>query len=770
MKKVLLFLLLVGMVSLAQAGATSTVLFSDSYDRADATDIDASSTGMSGTLSPLAYDEAFEGSGNATSIQILSNELDIAVGVGMSSLYLEHNFTDTAITDTDGFSVSLDVVAITSADDQLNRFGGFGVGNTLAEAQAAADCYDSPATSFRPAVHLAGTAVSDFYVDLALDQNLRLWSNGTVLNTINVGAASGTISVDFLVPDFNAGSEVTAVVYFDGVMQDVQTFTWDNASANYIGISGRTAGAGVFLDNLEIATIYNDHAELVSPAEPPYLVPAAGGTLDLQWTKGKDASGNPNADINYHYVHVTDQIIDGDPNFAASTADHYTVEDPATSQTITVDYDQIKYWRVDESVPVTGGDSGMYDPNTITGFVWQFETQKSVPVITGDLTDVMRHPYTDTENYEGSAVFTCIFDSINAVDVKWYRGSDPVNPIVSGGDVTIALTPADGIGTGSAATLTIVDVEGADEDTYYCEFELQSAPGEVVEASAIVNLGVYRQVAYWTLDSDVTGYDNGFYVDSTVEGHHAEPNALPDAGNVTHFPAGVDAVKTNEALNIAANPLFAADSGVWNPALYTGEMTISAWVNWQGVNGSIQGVVCGRNNEAGVNGWFFEISGGQLQANAPGYNAFSTPMPTDPGWTHIALVAGGGTGTIYINGLEAESSNNYAVNRVEVPVYLGSTGRPNDTLTEILNGSLDDVQIFNYAMTDEDIINEFYNAILEESVCLYPNDTFDLANAETGLNVDDEDFTGGDCIVNIADFAVFASHWLECGYYPDCPY
>ncbi len=228
------------------------ILFSDSYDRANNTDIDADATGMSGELSPMTYAESFEGSGSSTSIQIVANQLNIAVGSGMSSMYMDHNFTDSAILDKGSFSVSMDVVSITAADDQSNRFGGFGVGNTLTEAQAAADSMDNPATAYRPAVHLAGTAVSDFYVDLALDQNLRLWSNGILLNTINVGAASGTISVDFVVTDFNSGSTVDAYVSFNGALRDTQSFTWDHTGANYLGISGRTAGAGVFLDNLEI--------------------------------------------------------------------------------------------------------------------------------------------------------------------------------------------------------------------------------------------------------------------------------------------------------------------------------------------------------------------------------------------------------------------------------------------------------------------------------------------------------------------------------------
>jgi hypothetical protein len=245
---------LAAVLAMTAVNANAAVLFSDSYDRVNMTDIDASSVGMSGTLSPVVYQEAFEGSGQSTSIQVIGSQLNVARGVGMSSLYLDHNFTDASILSAGGFSMAMDVVRIATADDIANRFGGFGVGMTAAEAAAAGDSFDS-AAPFRGVVGWGDKGISDFFVDLALDKNLRLWNNGHIVNTINVGAAAGTIAVDFLFADFNAGTQVTAVVYFNGVQQDMRSFTWDHTGSNFIGISGRTAADGVFLDNLEIATV-----------------------------------------------------------------------------------------------------------------------------------------------------------------------------------------------------------------------------------------------------------------------------------------------------------------------------------------------------------------------------------------------------------------------------------------------------------------------------------------------------------------------------------
>ncbi len=248
--KSMFFVWVCEMVLLA-GGVYGDVLFSDSFNRPDSTDADASSVGMNGILAPLVYQESYEGSGAATSIQILSNQLNMAYGPGMANLYLGHNFIDALIVSAGGFSVSVDVVQISSAaTDLANRFAGFGVGMTEAEAAAAKDMNDHP-TTFRGGGSAAG--VCDFFVDLAMDGNVRVWSRGTLLNTVPVGAVSGTLKAVFSCSDFNAGSAVTVMIYINGTLCDTRSFTWSDANANYIGLSGRATNTVIF-DNLSIET------------------------------------------------------------------------------------------------------------------------------------------------------------------------------------------------------------------------------------------------------------------------------------------------------------------------------------------------------------------------------------------------------------------------------------------------------------------------------------------------------------------------------------
>ncbi|RYD23884.1 MAG: arylsulfatase, partial [Verrucomicrobiaceae bacterium] len=120
-------------------------LFTDNFNRAASTDIDSSQQGMGGERVPPigignAYYEGFEGSGLPDSIQVADNRLQMAVGLGMAENGLRHNFIGQDIVEAGGFSVEMTVTALNSITDQAaDRYTGFGVGLTQAEAAGGSD-------------------------------------------------------------------------------------------------------------------------------------------------------------------------------------------------------------------------------------------------------------------------------------------------------------------------------------------------------------------------------------------------------------------------------------------------------------------------------------------------------------------------------------------------------------------------------------------------------------------------------------------------------
>ena len=81
------------------------------------------------------------------------------------------------------------------------------------------------------------------------------------------------------------------------------------------------------------------------------------------------------------------------------------------------------------------------------------------------------------------------------------------------------------------------------------------------------------------------------------------------------------------------------------------------------------------------------------------------------------------------------------------------------TGAHFFEGQLDEVKLSNYPLTELEVAAS-YNSITSESVCIMS------AKPDSVYNIVD---TGSSyCKVDLTDFAAFASHWLDCGLYPDC--
>ncbi|RYD63747.1 MAG: hypothetical protein EOP83_11410, partial [Verrucomicrobiaceae bacterium] len=243
--------------------STPADLFLDTFNRAAATDIDASNSSMSGSRTPplgsgTTWFEGFEGSGTADSIQVTDNILSMANGVGMSESGLNHNFIGTDITDTGGFSVSLRILSInTDTTDTANRFAGFGVGLNATQAAGGNDIGGITPSPIRGNTGNPGTA--DCFLELDFNGNVKLWSDGVLRATVPVGKTSGTLTAAFACNSFSAGATVTVSAYLDGTRLDLdagsasmdQSFTWDEANTNYLALSARALNY-VQVDNFAV--------------------------------------------------------------------------------------------------------------------------------------------------------------------------------------------------------------------------------------------------------------------------------------------------------------------------------------------------------------------------------------------------------------------------------------------------------------------------------------------------------------------------------------
>ncbi len=270
-------------------GHATTLLFADTFDRSDSANIDGSVSGISGTIgstftADTVYTQPFvdpanESSGpdgaasNGGGAQISGNRLQLAVGAGTSNAYINHNFTDAAITSAGGMSITLDVPDYGGTARQHG--GGFAIGMSQVEADSARDAFNIVDPSMMgaypgdpygvtgdpvapsPPDPNADYIVSDFWIGVRGNESLAWGSNtGNVLGLGqgDLAQKTGTIRVDFFFSDFNAGSTVNYEVFFDGGSVGTGNFQWSENNQNYIGLDGRS-GAQVSFDNLSISTI-----------------------------------------------------------------------------------------------------------------------------------------------------------------------------------------------------------------------------------------------------------------------------------------------------------------------------------------------------------------------------------------------------------------------------------------------------------------------------------------------------------------------------------
>ncbi len=257
---------------LTLAANASVNLFTDTFNRPDSLDIDSGQpAGMSGSLASISYNERgdIDIAANDSLTNIRNNALHLADGTNMTIFYLDHNFIDPEILSEGGIKIGLTIVSNDGNETDLNRYLGFGVGNTQQECQTAN--FDYQGTGFRGRVNFhPGT--SDIWIGWSPVNNgaIQVFKNGPTSNGgQNYDAATGIalsgndrLELELTFDNFNAGTTVQANILWNGASVVLDTFTWNHTDNNYIGFCSRQNNQGFTVDNLSIEAV----AAAVKPA------------------------------------------------------------------------------------------------------------------------------------------------------------------------------------------------------------------------------------------------------------------------------------------------------------------------------------------------------------------------------------------------------------------------------------------------------------------------------------------------------------------------
>ena len=424
----------------------------------------------------------------------------------------------------------------------------------------------------------------------------------------------------------------------------------------------------------------------------------------------ENATYDNHAGITFYSDQAFMGVIDDDP---------IQMFDPSGNLPLSMTY----YWRVDCRLTTA------IEPNDVfNGPVWSFNTDPKPSIVT--------QPVSRVQFDTADAVFTVVASdptdpqSNSGLTYQWYYSADNAND-----------TPSDDMElTGeTAAVLTVSNpLNAADEGYYYCS--VGNSGGDVLTNPAY--LFIKDLINYWQFDGDLVDTANGYdaiYLHGSVDPN----NPTFVAGKV-----GAGAIEFSGAQGVTAtvgDDMYPGQGG---------EMTITAWVkaaskpiwasivkSWNDQNGGLVHFGLDGTGYA-LDVYISQSNGVQLNLNE------GIEFPVDA-WQFVAVVADGTKLRLYRNGLEVKNVD-YDGTLLHTFPYIGIGQKPTDAgglgTLGFWDGQIDDVQIYNYARTPEEIVDEY-----GLPVCLYPAGSADVT---------------GDCVVNLEDFAVIALNWLYNGCYP----
>ena len=505
----------------------------------------------------------------------------------------------------------------------------------------------------------------------------------------------------------------------------VKTGTWDAIGAN---------GRGVDASNMELTVTTGDIVNfyidalngilkveaIPDPADPDpanYSVGIQIDALTLSWDVARD-SGDPCAadpDLLSHELYMTTAT---DPNL--SFVDAIASWDPCSLRaehtlSSSLSRDAQYFWFVKEIR--TSGD--------LDGLIWQFDTEKSTPVIT-------EQPGYQVVVATATADFTITVTSISSETYQWYKVDDA-------GDIT--LSDAGDISGTTTDTLSIANVELTDEGAYYCIINNLSG---IPTFSDDAVLGVKRMIANWSFESGSSSSD---VAGSPGTWTHGDPTFVD--GNVG------DGMSFDGNDTLYVDPNSASYFDICN---FT--TTVSCWV--KSSSAATWNPLVSRHGDNNQ-GWQFRHNGNSLDKislTTRGITGNEDGTPSDKtvfdgNWHHAVATYDGAEKKVYIDGvLSATDTASGLINPTVSPVAMAGRVVDNAGNWEFqgfMTCVLDDVSIYNYALS-ANTIAQTYADITQTNVCP-ENPLYDL---------------DGDCRVTLADLTLLALEWtLDNTVYPN---
>ncbi|MGE4286054.1 MAG: LamG-like jellyroll fold domain-containing protein [Phycisphaerae bacterium] len=550
--------------------------------------------------------------------------------------------------------------------------------------------------------------------------------------------AGGTISEPSMVI-FDADPETAAPILStsEWLQSPAMRFTVPEGTASFLikinaddgSIDGNLGdGTSIYLDDITLAV---EALPAKNPTPEDGAIEQSATALTLGWEPADDPrnAGSPNPDVTGYDLFIEQYNSVEAPattDFAATSPINLSTAQYAAGALGT---DQVVFWRVDTLL------SG--DPNVITGETWTFSTESSFP-------EIITQPQ-NVEVFKGEDA-TLSVDAIGMMSpivlYEWYNSSDEL--VASGADMS---------------SLNIASASTRDSGSYYCVIK-NSAGKETQSESALLYVkGILESYAFEnSLADSVNSFD--------AAAANIDPNA---PAVIAYDTTGIDG---SALLLDGENYLLLPEGAYPNSEMGLSRGSIVCWVKT--ISADNGAIIASYNDshttcinftvQAGGGLYFYIRSEGNsvttIQANSLGLN--------DGNWHQIAVTySQGSNSAAYVDGELLATTTGIGASQVfapwtySLPIGAGDT---RGVIDNVMDGSIDALTFYNYALSDKDIL-DLYNAFAAETkaLCL---DSYESAFDFAGPDGVGSEFA--DCRVDMLDFAAIAGAWLDCGLYPSC--
>jgi len=545
-----------------------------------------------------------------------------------------------------------------------------------------------------------------------------------------------------------------------------------NFHVNGSGLPNTAAGQKALADAVRAYTQQDTPFMPHDPAVLPQNLDGSSGTLlannaDVEVTLSFKAALNDqqtavNPEVVGHYIFLSKGT--SDPNlYLLDYVPHTDWNNPEVlygPTTLVNGQGRTFKWKVEEAVNNGSGQpKPTGDPNNIMGNEWTFTAVGANPqIISGPV-----HTLTDAA---GNASLTITASSV-ATNFRWFKVVGVKD--AAGGETDDIMLTDSGIYSGTTTpTLVITGAasNGSDDGQYYAVAYNgdPATPGVPSVSSPTAWLWYPRLVNHYPFETLTDGVSP-----DVVSGYNLTVLSNDIGTDVPVLDAGVpelggSSLKFNNPRGTdpnTADAQYAQISYGWAGGYK--DITISAWVYSSG--GSNWNRILDFGND--TNNYMFlcinpgsvnravrfavKVAGGTEQSVTSAAGA----VP-DNVWTYVTAVLSGNTARLYINGELVATNTNFTFDPVSYgPSTQNWLGRSQWGAGDgYFNGMIDELKIYNYARTTEQIAQD-YLAVRGEWIC-----NRELYNLPYDFN--------NDCIVDISDFAAFAATWLDSyRIYPD---